>query len=296
MKRSETSFAITLLVKDEVDVLEDWLRFHLDTEPAAIVVTDNGSEDGTRDVLSDFEKLGHVLVIDEPGDDYRQAEWVSRMAFVCRERFKVPWVINSDADEFWIAPEVGGLRGFLAKQTADGIYCPRKNVFCCVEELPATGVRDYRRFALDDVPVVRPVDHLNGSLSRPYLTYRLPPKMICATRGLVSVAQGNHDAEYSHAPRRESTEELIIHHFPVRSWGQIESKVRNGGSSYARNRTLAPTVGWHWRRWYHLLRTQSLARVVEDAIPTELQLSEGLSAGIYGELAEPLPVRLGTAP
>ena len=49
---------MTLLVRDEVDVVRANVNFHLQRGVDFVIVTDNRSVDGTRDVLADLEKDG----------------------------------------------------------------------------------------------------------------------------------------------------------------------------------------------------------------------------------------------
>ena len=92
---------MTLLARDEADVIESWLAFHLNAGADFVVATDNRSQDGTTDVLERYAREGLVHLIREPGDDLRQDEWVTRMARLAATDFGADWVINSDADEFW---------------------------------------------------------------------------------------------------------------------------------------------------------------------------------------------------
>ena len=92
---------MTLLARDEADVIESWLSFHLNAGADFVVATDNRSQDGTTDVLERYAREGHLHLIREDGDDLRQNEWVTRMARLAATDFGADWVINSDADEFW---------------------------------------------------------------------------------------------------------------------------------------------------------------------------------------------------
>ncbi len=87
-----TRLVMTLLVRDESDIVRQNIDFHLAQGVDFIVATDNGSTDGTRDILADYERRGVLHLIDEPGRDYRQGEWVSRMALIARERFGADWI------------------------------------------------------------------------------------------------------------------------------------------------------------------------------------------------------------
>ena len=92
---------MTLLARDEIDVVDSWLAFHLNAGVDLVIATDNLSRDGTTDVLEEYARSGYVHLIREDGDDLRQNEWVTRMARLAATQYGADWVINSDADEFW---------------------------------------------------------------------------------------------------------------------------------------------------------------------------------------------------
>ena len=95
------TLVMTLLARDEIDVVDSWLAFHLNAGADLVIATDNRSEDGTTEVLERYARSGHVRLIREPGEDLRQDEWVTRMARLAATEYGADWVINSDADEFW---------------------------------------------------------------------------------------------------------------------------------------------------------------------------------------------------
>jgi hypothetical protein len=104
---------MTLLVRDEADVVDAHLAYHLSTGIDLVIATDNRSNDGTTEILERYEAEGRVHLLSEEGDDLRQTEWVTRMARLAATEFEADWVVNSDADEFWFPCE-GTLRDVLA--------------------------------------------------------------------------------------------------------------------------------------------------------------------------------------
>ncbi len=104
----------TLLVRDEADVVDAQLAFHLSAGVDFVIATDNRSQDGTTEILERYEREGHLHLIREPGEDLRQSEWVTRMASLAAADFGADWVVNTDADEFWW-PQGSSLKDLLAE-------------------------------------------------------------------------------------------------------------------------------------------------------------------------------------
>ena len=52
-------------------------------------------------MLERYAREGHLHPIREESEEYRQSEWVTRMACLATTDFGADWIVNSDADEFW---------------------------------------------------------------------------------------------------------------------------------------------------------------------------------------------------
>src|SRR5690349_14687858 len=81
--------AMLMLVRDEVDIIEYNIDFHLRMGIEQFVVTDNGSVDGTRDILADFQRrLGKaIVIIDDAEPAHHQSVRVDRMVQVAKQEF-----------------------------------------------------------------------------------------------------------------------------------------------------------------------------------------------------------------
>lgn len=91
---------MTLLVKDEEDIIEENLRFHRSMGVDGFIVTDNNSTDKTPEILKKYKEKGWILeIIEEKATGYEQKKWVHRMIKIAKNKYKAKWIINADADE-----------------------------------------------------------------------------------------------------------------------------------------------------------------------------------------------------
>jgi hypothetical protein len=92
---------MTLLARDEADVIDAHLKFHLNAGVDFVIATDNRSRDGTTEILESYARDGHLHLIREESEYLQQAEWTTRMGRLAATDFGADWVLHSDADEFW---------------------------------------------------------------------------------------------------------------------------------------------------------------------------------------------------
>lgn len=252
---------MTLLVRDEVDILEPVLDAHLALGVDHVIATDNGSVDGSTAILQRYRRRGRLTLIHEPSDDYRQSAWVTRMARLAAEQ-GADWVINADADEFWV-PSTGDLRALFTSYDADvGVVQARRHNF-------VTRPEDGRPFL--DRMRWRRTDSLThqGQVMGPKVAHR-------GAVG-VEVAMGNH-AVTGVAGRTVEDDRLQVLHFPLRSYAQYEGKVLTGTAALERNPAFSTEVGYHWRQSEALRRSGQL----EEQWASWLHDDERLAADLEG--------------
>ena len=88
--------AMTLLVRDEQDIIRSNIDYHLAQGVDVIIATDNRSVDSTPDILREYEAAEKLVYLFEGDDDYNQHAWVTRMARLAHREHGADWVINSD--------------------------------------------------------------------------------------------------------------------------------------------------------------------------------------------------------
>ena len=102
----------TLVVRDEADIVDAQIAYHLNAGVDFVLATDHESDDGTTDVLETYARDGHLRLFREHGE-MRESDWRTRMARLAATEHGADWVINTDADEFWM-PRRGTLKEALA--------------------------------------------------------------------------------------------------------------------------------------------------------------------------------------
>lgn len=256
---------MTLLVRDEADIIAANIEFHLAQGVDFIIATDNLSEDGTAGILNNFERQGVLHYIRETDDNYAQHRWVTRMARLARTRFGADWVINNDADEFWL-PAQGTLRQVLCATPAacDALSVQRAN-FSPRTMLPG--------IFFADAMVLRDRESRNA-LGEP-----LPGKVCHRAFDDIEVAQGNHAVLRDGVPLAAHPAPVTILHFPMRTRDQFANKIIKGGAAYGRNRELPPEIGWTWRHLYQLHLKGGLDAVWQDAALDDAAIAHGLRDG-----------------
>ena len=104
----KASIVMLILCRNEADIICENLSYHLRHGVDAFVIMDNGSIDGTRDLVAEFEKLGVATIVDQPMHIKAQGKWMTELAGIALDKYQPDWIIASDVDEFWI-PDNGNI-------------------------------------------------------------------------------------------------------------------------------------------------------------------------------------------
>src|SRR5207247_10873832 len=110
---SAMKLVVTVLARDEADVIDAQVAYHLSAGADFVIATDNNSRDGTTEILERYADQGRAHLIREPAEGLRQGAWVTRMARLAATEFGTGWVINTGADAFWW-PRDGSPKGVHA--------------------------------------------------------------------------------------------------------------------------------------------------------------------------------------
>jgi hypothetical protein len=212
------------MVRDEVDIIDATLDHLLTQDIDHLLVSDNGSVDGTLEMLQERSRRDHRvhLALDrEPA--YFQSEKMS-LLIRAASRAGADWVVPFDADEFWFARDrsVGDTLRRLAHEDPEvGIVSAAFHHMVPAADVAKIGPAT--DFVLDATP-------------------SLPGKVAVRAHWLAGVSMGNHFGIRvgSRFPG------LFIAHAVFRSHAQVARKLRQGAAAV----NLAggqQNVGAHWR-------------------------------------------------
>ena len=202
-------WAVTM-VRNEEDMIERTITHLIEQGIDGILVADNLSSDGTRQIL---ERLP-VEVVDDPDPAYRQSEKMTSLAELAAAR-GADWIIPFDADELWCA-RTGTLRDAIETAEANVLAAPMYNYF--------------------PTPLIR----FRRSRHHPY------PKVAFRWADGAVISDGNHGV--SGIPGEVADwGRIYVRHYPWRSWPQYRRKMRQGAAALAAG-NIDPAISAHWRR------------------------------------------------
>jgi hypothetical protein len=283
---------LTVLARDEADIIDAQVSFHLNAGVDLVIATDNNSRDGTTEILESYAREGVLQLIHEPAEGLRQGEWVTRMARLAATEHGADWVINTDADEFWW-PRGGSLKDVLAAVPARyGIvqafwrsFVPRPDDGAFFAERMTARLSQH-------APINDPT-----SFYRPVIkvAHRADPE--------VTVGRGNHSLVGSTMVPLTTWYPLEVLHFPLRSRAQWTRKVELQGEAFTKHIERAGT-GYHLKgygalqsgaiddqHWSLVIDDDALSRGLEDGtLVIDTRLRDALrTIRDGGQLAFPTP-------
>jgi hypothetical protein len=259
------TLVMTLLARDEIDVVDAWLAFHLNAGADFVIATDNRSQDGTTEVLEEYARSGQVHLIRESGEDLRQDEWVTRMARLAATEYGADWVINSDADEFWwprgaslgevlagVPPRYGTVGAFLR------VFCPRPGDERFSERMTV-------RFS-----ALAPIND-------PASLYKPIRKILHRGHPEIRVSRGNHALIDSPFAPLRGWFPIECFHFPLRSEAQCAHKARLQGEAFSKHIARPPTA--YHADMYSALGSGRIGEYYEALIVSDDELERGVADG-----------------
>jgi hypothetical protein len=262
---------MTMMVRDEADIVEPMLEHHLAQGVDRIIVTDNASTDGTTEILQGYADRGLIDLRHDPVHRKQQSSVVTEMARDAARLYDADWVINADADEFWLPVDRSlTLRDVFAQ------YDPAWKAFTVdVTDMigaPAQTGTGLQRLVYRDL---RSQDAMN----RVGVFAHATPDAVHIGDPEIVVHQGNHFVSHASLGAPSAALRLEVLHFPWRSWAQFSRKVEQAGRAYRANTELTPSPNHHGMRDFARLESGLLLPSYIARHPGPDELERGIAAG-----------------
>jgi hypothetical protein len=276
---------MTLRTRDNEDIVGAQLAFHLNAGVDFVIVTDQLSADGTREILREHERAGHLRLICKDVEHHVPGKWVNDMAELAATEHDADWVIHADVDEFWW-PRGGNLKDVLGSVPARfgalfGVwrhFAPRPEDGSYFTERMTLRLTAHGPWTAPEHPF-----HPNVNVA-----HRADPN--------VRIRIGNHDIDVG-PPLLRGWFPIEVLHFPLRSRAQAAGKyekwsrtahIDHGPHVDAAVASL-DTGGFHDHYGQYVVHDDALAAGIREGLfSVDVRLRDALRL-LAGDATAPLP-------
>ncbi len=263
---NDCKLVMTLLVKNEQEILEYNIKFHLSQGVDFIIATDNGSTDATPEILEKYAKQGCLHIINEPSDAFNQDLWVNRMGKIAYEKYSATMLFHCDADEFWEHKNGNLKEELLSLPHIDLLRVSAENKIMVDKD----GQEKFPEDVIYTVARTSRKKSVSKLSNNRYLKKAFKKVIFKTDKGLFDVTTGNHKIvdDLRKAVQKKS-KNIIIHHYPVRGKEHFYNKVIGGGQALNKTKNISTTIGKHWRKWYSKYENGELEQEYKTMVITK---------------------------
>ncbi len=239
-------------IKNEEDIIETFIRYHLNFIDEMIIFEDNSSDD-TYEILSKLKKENLPIHVFRNTKEHSEQQDVINIAFnKAINDYDADLVVTLDTDEFLVCSTGGNPREILESlDNEDKYYKVYWRTY-----LPNL---DSDKFSLDDLKIIRDPNIDLGVLKA------IIPRKMCEKYDFI-ISKGNHYLQCKERIPFEIPKNLRIAHIPIRSKEQCISKETIGWLYDISSYYKPPVHSWHQNEMFQLIKETNGQLSDEDII------------------------------
>ena len=225
-------------VKNESDIIESFIRYHSCIFDK-IVVIENGSIDGTYEILKELKKEGLCIeIINEAAQDFDAYRYANQYTAQYVRETNADYVIFMDADEFLISSDYSNPRQIIESLNENIIYYLHWKTYLYDNK------EEKKDFVPSNFCIYR-------EEAKETFTKIIVPGKLYLRKKLV-IIEGNHDFRCEEKIETEFLHSLKFAHFPIRSKVQYTKQILLNviGLMCIPNENLQ--TGPHWKKMYQV--------------------------------------------
>ncbi len=260
----DVKLIMTLMVKDEEDIVANCIEHHLRHGVDYIFAADDGSTDSTVAILRNYEQKGILHFVQLSNEQWSQTEVVNQLGKLAHSNFSNSVIFHCDADEFWM-PVTGNLKQELTEHPyITGLYVPVINVLL-------KDNKGHEKFPNDAICIiVNPIKIKNDSEKSmtDFFLKKYPAKVMYTLKnGYLNVTVGNHEIiSNSKKVIMAKSRNITVYHFPVRSKKLFYDKVVKAKYAITDNDKIQIETAWHWHQWVKELNSGNFDQSYRNVI------------------------------
>lgn len=243
-------------VKNEMDIVESFVRYHLNIFDGMIIYDDN-STDETLNILNLLKKEElPILIVPGKYKEYNQVKTVNNLLKIAIEKYNADLVIPLDVDEFLVCDDENPRQILEMMHKDDTYYSSLWRTYLPIYD------EDTSEFSISNLNYIR--DENVETLSKIMVPSKLYKKYD------VIIKKGSHDLDYDKQYKgsiiNKHCEKLHIAHFPVRNKEQAISKIIVGALNNYTVYDRKPLNSWHKKELSELIVSKNGVISDEDLV------------------------------
>lgn len=229
-------------VKNEADIIEYFIRYHLNIVDRVVVI-DNGSTDGTYDIVLSLIREGlSVDLVNEGFSKFDALRFANQYTEFYLKKYECDFVIFADADELISCDNGDNPRKIIETFDNDKIY------YCKWKTFLYAGVDEHSAFTPELYNEYR------DEIYEKFEKIIIPAPMFYKYK--IVVEAGNHSCHSTirdmNPPARLSSKEIKFSHYPIRSMNQYRKQIILNSIFMMSNPDVNLQTGAHWKYMFGL--------------------------------------------